>query len=322
VHNGTNLDTSMSCILQRVKIIREIVHFLTKQDPDDQLNFEGTPILLQTGHFEQDEKTPSLSLIDDLGPSDYKSMDPYLFQNCPTFPLTGEVTDWGDYLDDTFDVSEDWDEYGYPVQRVVGFIEWTENVFKDTEVPNTLKPTNIMDENPWCFQCSEAHWEHECPCSDGGHQQVNNIGHVIEGPQINITAEEHQEAIKEVATKARMAVINNLDQESKEKLKKQESQVYRRKKLSQPTTEETKPPSLDVLPLKTSETERVNLNINFEGELSKMHVTIPLKEVIKVPSIKERFDNFFQESDGPWTPLSCCKPITLGSNTVKIPPSS
>jgi hypothetical protein len=48
VHNGTNLDTSMSCILQRVKRIREIVLFLTKQDPDDQLSFEGTPILLQT----------------------------------------------------------------------------------------------------------------------------------------------------------------------------------------------------------------------------------------------------------------------------------
>jgi hypothetical protein len=33
----------------------------------------------------------------------------------------------------------------------------------DQEVPNTLAPTNIVDENPWCLQCSEAHWEHECP---------------------------------------------------------------------------------------------------------------------------------------------------------------
>jgi hypothetical protein len=30
-----------------------------------------------------------------------------------------------------------------------------------------------------------------------------------------------------------------------------------------------------------------------------MFVTIPLREVIKVPSINERFDNFFQGSDGP-----------------------
>jgi hypothetical protein len=70
--------------------------------------------------------------------------------------------------------------------------------------------------------------------------------------------------------------------------------VYRRKKLSQPTAEETKPPSLDVLLPKTSETERVNLNFDFEGALSKMHVTIPLKKVIKVPYVKEHFENFFQ----------------------------
>jgi hypothetical protein len=68
-----------------------------------------------------------------------------------------------------------------------------------------------VNESPWCFQCSEAHWEHECPYNDSGHQQVNNISHVVEGPQINIMAKEHQEAIKEVARKAIMAVINNLD---------------------------------------------------------------------------------------------------------------
>jgi hypothetical protein len=102
--------------------------------------------------------------------------------------------------------------------------------------------------------------------------------------------------------KARRAVINNLDQESKEKLKKKEFQVYRRKKLIQPTIEQKKPPSLDVLLPKTSKTERVELNFDFEGALSKMHVTIPLREVIKMPSVKEHFDNFFQASDGPMDP--------------------
>jgi hypothetical protein len=28
----------------------------------------------------------------------------------------------------------------------------------EQEVPNTLAPANIMDENPWCLHCSEAHW--------------------------------------------------------------------------------------------------------------------------------------------------------------------
>jgi len=41
------------------------------------------------------------------------------------------------------------------------------------------------------------------------------MGHVIEGSQIflNITPEEHREGIKEEIRKARMEVINNLDQE-------------------------------------------------------------------------------------------------------------
>jgi hypothetical protein len=138
---------------------------------------------------------------------------------------------------------------------------------------------------------------------------VNNVGHVIEGPQVclNITHEEHREGIKEASRKARMEVINNLDQESKEKLKKQEFQVYRRKKLNQPISTilvvtQTKPPPLEILLPKTSKTERVDLNFDFEGALSKMHVNIPLREVIKVPSVKERFDNLFKGSDGPMDP--------------------
>jgi hypothetical protein len=280
----TDPSTSMSCILQKVKRIREMleIYFLKKHDSDDQLHFKRIPTLLHIGHSEKDEQTPF-------------SMDPYLFQDGPTFPLTGEDTDWGDFPDNASDTSEDSDKDGYPIQRKSNFVKWNKDVFKDIKVPSTI----IVDENPWCFQCSEAHWEHECPCSSGGHQQVNSIDYFIEGPQINITAKEHQEAIKEAARSARMAVINKLDQESKEKLKKQELQVYRRKKLDQPSTDQTKNPPLDVIFPKTSNTERVNMNFDLEGALSKMLVTIPLREVIKVPSIKERFDNFFQGSDGP-----------------------
>jgi hypothetical protein len=139
-----------------------------------------------------------------------------------------------------------------------------------------------VDENPWCLQCNEAHWEHGCPYNNGGHDQLNIVDHVIEGPQIclNISPEEHQEGIKEASRKARMEVINNLDHESKEKLKKQEFQVYRRKKLNQPLSNNpaaalTKPPPLDILlPRNPSKSERVDLNFDFEGALSKMHVTI------------------------------------------------
>jgi hypothetical protein len=124
---------------------------------------------------------------------------------------------------------------------------------------------------------------------------------------------------KEVARKAKMEVINNLDQESRKKLKKQEFQVYRRKKLSQPlstnpTNTQTKPPPLGILlPRNPSKTERVDLNFDFEGALSKMHVTIPLREVIKVPSVKERFDNFFKGSNGPMDP-----PIMLQADHFRV----
>jgi hypothetical protein len=86
-------------------------------------------------------------------------------------------------------------------------------------------------------------------------------------PQINITDIEHQHALKEAAREARMAIINNLDQESREKLKKQEVQVYRRKNSKQPTVNQPKPPPLEVLLPKTSKTSKVDLNFDFEGDL-------------------------------------------------------
>jgi hypothetical protein len=182
----------------------------------------------------------------------------------------------------------------------------------EQEVPNTLAPANVADENPWCLECSEAHWEHECPYSNG-HQQVNNMDHFMEFPQINITDAEHQEVVKEAAKSTRMAVINNLDQESQEKLKKQEFQVYRRKKLNQPTDDQAKPPPLEILLPKTSKARKVDLNFDFEGALSKMHVNVPLREAIKIPSIKERFDTFLLGSNEPMDP-----PIMLQADHFRV----
>jgi hypothetical protein len=151
--NGTNLSTSMSYILQRVKRICQMleISFLTKKNMDDQLSFEGTSTLLQTGHFEQDEKTPFFLLTNDLGPSDSNSVDPFLFQGWPTLPLTEEDMSWGDCPDDASDISKDWDDYcptqgdDYSVKKGVDFIKWEENIFGANEV----------------------------------HDQINNIGHVI-----------------------------------------------------------------------------------------------------------------------------------------------
>jgi hypothetical protein len=83
----------------------------------------------------------------------------------------------------------------------------------ENEVPNTLASANAVDENPWCLECSEAHWENECPYN-ADQQQVNNFDCFLDFPQINITDEEHQQALKEATRAARLAIINNLDQES------------------------------------------------------------------------------------------------------------
>jgi hypothetical protein len=83
--------------------------FLEKQDSDDQLPFKRIPTLLQTSHSEEDEQTPF-------------SVDPYSFQDFPTFPLTEKDADWGDYPDNACDISKYLYEDGYPIQRVSNFI--------------------------------------------------------------------------------------------------------------------------------------------------------------------------------------------------------
>jgi hypothetical protein len=241
-NNSTNLSTSMAYILQKVKRIRTMLEipYLTKQIPDDQLSFEGTSTLLHTGYFEQDKQTPLSLLTNDHGPSDYNSVDPCLFQGWPILPLTEEDiiseitwtkgkgdqsissnhenialgdeevllfqetcirdsalmephpiapeqerdTNWGNCPDEASHISEDWDDYcstqgdDYLIGNGVGFVKW-EDVFGTNK----------------------------------DHDQINNVGHVIEGPRIclNITPKEHREGMKEAARKARMEIINNLD---------------------------------------------------------------------------------------------------------------
>jgi hypothetical protein len=88
-NNSTNLSTSMAYIIQKVRRIREMLGIpsLTKKIPNDQLSFEGTSTLLQTGHFEKNEQKPFSLITNDHGPSDYNSVDPCLFQGWPTLPL-------------------------------------------------------------------------------------------------------------------------------------------------------------------------------------------------------------------------------------------
>jgi hypothetical protein len=78
--------------------------------------------------------------------------------------------------------------------------------------------------------------------------------------------------------------------------------VYRRKNLKQPVVDQENPPPFEILLPKTSKADKVDLNFDFEGALSKMHVNVPLREAIKIPSIKEQFDSFFSGSYEPMDP--------------------
>jgi hypothetical protein len=189
----------------------------------------------------------------------------------------------------------------------------------------------MVEENPWFLQCRESHREHECPLNNGEHDQVNIIDHTNEGPQcfLNITLEEDQVGLKESAKKSRMDVINNLGQESREKLKKQEFQVYTRQtRMNQPistrpTTSQPKPSPMNILlPNNSPKANKIDLNFDLEGALAKMHVTIPLREVIKIPSMKERFEKISTYQMSQWTLLLCYKQTILEFSMMDTHPSS
>jgi hypothetical protein len=89
--------------------------------------------------------------------------------------------------------------------------------------------------------------------------------------------------------------------------------VYRRKNLKQPTIDQAKPPPLEILLPKKSKAGTVDLNFDFKGALSKMHVNIPLREEIKISSIKELFDTFFSGSVEPMDP-----PIMIQADHFRV----
>jgi hypothetical protein len=81
-----------------------------------------------------------------------------------------------------------------------------------------------------------------------------------------------------------------------------------------PKTSQPRPPPMNMLlPKTTLKTNKVDLNFDLEGALAKMHVTVPLKEIIKVPSMKERFKKFFNVLDEPMDP-----PIMLQADHFRV----
>jgi hypothetical protein len=87
--------------------------------------------------------------------------------------------------------------------------------------------------------------------------------------------------------------------------------VYQRRNPSQSTSNQSK--TSEVPPSKKPKADKIALDFDLEGALAKMHVNVPLKEAIKVPTIKERFNNLFSGMPEPEDP-----PIMLQENHFRI----
>jgi hypothetical protein len=87
--------------------------------------------------------------------------------------------------------------------------------------------------------------------------------------------------------------------------------VYQRRNPSQSTSGQSK--TSEVPPPKKTKADPIALDFDFEGALAKMNVSVPLREVIKIPTIKQRFNNFFVGTPEPEDP-----PIMLQANHFRI----
>jgi hypothetical protein len=87
--------------------------------------------------------------------------------------------------------------------------------------------------------------------------------------------------------------------------------VYRRRNPIQSTSNQTK--TFEYPPPRKPKADKIALDFDLEGALEKIHVNVPLKEDIKIPTIKEHFNNFFAATPEPEDP-----PIMLQANHFRI----
>jgi hypothetical protein len=202
---------------------------------------------------------------------------------------------------------------------------WRAQVPNEQKVPNTLAPSNIVDDTPWCLPCGYAHWEHEFPMNNGEPHQMNlfdTMNHIIfVSPQVclDITPQQLEEGKREATRRARMEIINKMDEESRERLRKKELQVFtRRRNVSQAPPSDPHLPQQGLPPPLTSNpppsstcsnSSDIDLNIDIDNVLEKINVPIPLKETIKIPSMKSKVEKFFMVHGEPVDP-----PIMLQAN--------
>jgi hypothetical protein len=149
----------------------------------------------------------------------------------------------------------------------------------------------------------------------------DTINHIFAiSPQVclNITPKQLEEGKREESMRDRIDITRNIDEESRERLRKKELQVYTRRRSAPqappsdpkppqqgPPTPTINPPPSPTLP-KMSD---ITLNIDIYNVLVKINVLVPLKEINKIPSMKRKVENLFKVQGEPMDP-----PIMLQAN--------
>jgi hypothetical protein len=134
-----------------------------------------------------------------------------------------------------------------------------------------------------------------------------------------VTKEQLEQSKKEATRKARMEILSQMDEESRERLRKKELQVYARQKNvpqappSDPRFPWPRPPlpSNDNIPPQPTlpRSDEIDLNIDMDGILAKVNIPIPLTKIIKIPSMRNKVERFLRVQGEPRDP-----PILLQAN--------
>jgi len=116
-----------------------------------------------------------------------------------------------------------------------------------------------------------------------------------------------------------MESLSQMNEESRERLRKKELQVYARRK-NTPQAPPSDPifpwplpplPSNDNIPPQPTLTrnDEIDLNIDMVGILTKVNIPIPLTEIINIPSMRNKVEIFLRVQGEPVDP-----PILLQAN--------
>jgi hypothetical protein len=124
---------------------------------------------------------------------------------------------------------------------------------------------------------------------------------------------EQIEQIKQVVRKGRLEILNQMNEDSKERIRKREYLTYsRRKKALDTSPSNPKPPHIIYpLPLDTiaplqptlPKNDNIDLNIDMASVLAKVNVTIPLTKIMKTPSLRDKVKIFLSIQDDFEDPL-------------------